>query len=69
MAIVVFRLRHLSDADLDEGLRNVLLRFIADPLKPRGDKGKLRINPILILLTAMFVLAGGTFLLFNLLQP
>lgn len=65
----VARLRDSCDADPDERLRNGFLRFIADPLKPRGDKGKLRINPILILLTAMFVLAGGTFLLFSLLQP
>jgi hypothetical protein len=69
MATVVFRLRHLSDADPDERLRNVLLRFIEDPLEPRGDKGKVRINPILVLLAAMVLLAVGTFSLFSLLQP
>jgi hypothetical protein len=68
-ATVLAGLRDSCGTEPDERLRNSFLRFIADPLKPRGDKGKLRINPILILLAAMFVLAGGTFLFFSLLRP
>ena len=45
-----------------------LRRWIEDPVKPKTDKGNLRINPILVLLTAMAVLAGGTFLFFSLVQ-
>jgi hypothetical protein len=65
---VVARLRRFRDADPHQGFRNVLSRHIQDPLKPRADKGRIRINPILVLLAAMFLLAGGTFLLFSLLQ-
>ena len=46
----------------------MLRRRIEDPVKPKTDKGNLRINPILVLLTAMAVLAGGTFLVFSLVQ-
>jgi len=68
IATVVARLRRFRDADPQQGCKGVLLHFIQDPLKPREDKGKIRINPILVLLAAMFLLAGGTFLLFSLLQ-
>lgn len=65
---MVARLRRFWD-DPQLNCRSVLLRFIQDPLNPGGDKRKIRINPILILLGAMFLLAGSTFLLFSLLQP
>ena len=39
---------------------------IEDPLRPRTDKGSLRANPILLLLAALAVVAGGTFLFFSL---
>ena len=39
-----------------------------DPLKPQTDMGGLRINPILVLLVVMALLAGGTFLFFSLVQ-
>ena len=68
IAAVVARLRRFRDGNLQQGFKNVLLRFVQDPLKPRGDRGKIRINPILVLLAAVFLLAGGTFLLFSLLQ-
>jgi len=49
---------------LGEGLR----RMIEDPLKPKTNKGNLRINPILVLLAVMALLAGATFLFFSLVQ-
>ena len=52
----------------EERLGGALRRWIEDPIKPKTDKGNLRINPILVLLTAMAVLAGGTFLFFSLVQ-
>jgi len=68
IAAVVARLRRFREADPHHGFRNVALHFVQDPIKPRGDRGKIRINPILVLLAAVFLLAGSTFLLFSLLQ-
>lgn len=65
---VVTRLRNFHAADRQERLGEALRRWIEDPVKPKTDKGNLRINPILVLLTAMAVLAGGTFLFFSLVQ-
>ena len=65
---IVARLRSFRAQDQEERLAGALRRWIEDPVKPKTDKGNLRINPILVLLTAMAVLAGGTFLFFSLVQ-
>jgi hypothetical protein len=65
---IVARLRSFCAKDQEEWLVGALRRWIEDPVKPKTDKGNLRINPILVLLTAMAVLAGGTFLFFSLVQ-
>lgn len=52
----------------EERFGRALRRWIEDPVKPKTDKGKLRVNPILVLLTAIALLAGGTFLFFSLVQ-
>lgn len=64
----VTRLRSFHAKDQEEWLVGALRRWIEDSIKPKTDKGNLRVNPILVLLTAMAVLAGGTFLLFSLVQ-
>jgi hypothetical protein len=64
----VARLRSFCAKGQEEWLVGALRRWIEDPVKPKTDKGNLRINPILVLLTAMAVLAGGTFLFFSLVQ-
>ena len=64
----VARLRTFHSEDAEERFGRLLRRWIEDPVKPKADKGNLRINPILVLLTAMAVLAGGTFLFFSLVQ-
>jgi hypothetical protein len=63
----VARLRSFHAQDQEERLGGALGRWIEDPVRPKMDKGNLRINPILVL-TAMAVLAGGTFLFFSLVQ-
>jgi hypothetical protein len=65
---IVARLRSFCAKDQEEWLVGALRRWIEDPVKPKTDKGNLRINPILVLLTAMAALAGGTFLFFSLVQ-
>jgi len=59
------RLREFHAQAPEECLGQTLLRAIEDPLKPRGENGRLRLNPILVLLPAMLALSVGTFLLFS----
>ena len=47
---------------------DALLRLVEDPLKPRDEDGRFRVNPILLLLALVLALALGTFLLFSFLQ-
>ena len=51
-----------------ERLTDAFVRRIEDPLKPRTDKGSIRTNTILLLLAALAVVAGSTFLFFSLAQ-
>jgi hypothetical protein len=51
-----------------ERIGDVLLMWVEDPLKPRDEHGRLRVNPILLLLTLVLALILGTFLLFSLVQ-
>ena len=63
------RLRELRAADGAERLRDSLLRWIEDPLKPKTVAGRLRINPILLLMALLAVMTAGTFLFFCLGAP
>lgn len=65
---VVTRLGNFHAADRQERLGEALRRWIEDPLKPKTSSGNLRINPILVLLAVMALLAGGTFVFFSLVQ-
>lgn len=62
------RLRNFHGADRRERLGDAFLRWIEDPLKPRTDKGRVRLNRILFLLAALTVLAAGTFSFFSVVQ-
>jgi hypothetical protein len=68
IAIRMARLREFRAMDRPEHFGEVLRRLIEDPLKPKTDKGNLRINPIVVLLAVMALLAGGTFLFFSFVQ-
>ena len=65
---VVERLQRYHAANRQEGLADTVRCWIEDPVKPRTNEGKPRINPILVLLAAIVVLAGGTFLFFSFVQ-
>lgn len=65
---ILARLRSFHAKDQEEWLVGALRRWIEDSITPKTDEGNLRVNPILVLLTAMTMLAGGTFLLFSLVQ-
>ena len=48
-----------------EGLGDALLILLEDPLKPRDEHGRFRVNPILLLLAIVLTLVFGAFLLFS----
>lgn len=58
-------IREFQAMDRSEHPGEVLRRLIADPLNPRTNKGRLRVNPILALLAATTLLAVCTFLVFS----
>jgi hypothetical protein len=51
-----------------ERIGDVLLMWVEDPLKPRNEHGRLRVNPILVLLAIVFALVFGIFLIFSMVQ-
>jgi hypothetical protein len=51
-----------------EGLGDVLLMWVEDPLKPRDERGRLRVNRILLLLAIVVTLVFGTVLIFSVAQ-
>jgi hypothetical protein len=59
------RLRRFYTQDIEENFFASLMRRVEDPLKPRTEDGRLRLNPILLLLAAIFVLAAVTCLSFS----
>lgn len=69
VSAIVERLHELLAADRGEGILGCVVRWIEDPLKPKTKDGKLRINPVLVLLAAMALLAAGTCVFFSLVQP
>ena len=51
-----------------ERIGDVLLVWVEDPLKPRDELGRFRVNPILLLLAIVLALFFGTFLFFSVVQ-
>jgi len=51
-----------------ERFYDALLRLVGDPLKPRDEDGRFRVNPILLLLALVLALALGTFLFLSFVQ-
>lgn len=69
ISAVVERFRSFHAANNAERLRDSLLRWLEDPLRPETATGNIRVNPILVLLASLAVMATGTFLFFSLVQP
>jgi len=62
------RLNEFDLRNRKDRIGDVLLMWVEDPLKPRDERGRLRVNPILLLLAVVFALVCGTFLLFSMVQ-
>ena len=59
------RLREVYAQDPEARLLANLLRRVEEPLKPRTENGRFRLNPILLLLAVILALAASTFLFFS----
>lgn len=68
ISAMVEHLYELRAADRGERIPDCVVRWIEDPLKPKTKDGKLRVNPILVLVAAMALLATGTCVFFTLVQ-
>lgn len=55
------RLRELSAADDEAHITKALRRLIEDPLKMATKSGRIRVNPILVLLGLLAAVAAGAF--------
>jgi len=53
----------------EESLSRWVARTVQDPLKPLTREGRLRINPILLIMVAITLFAIGTFAFFSSGQP
>jgi hypothetical protein len=63
------RLRECFEQNPEEGLLGAFSRRIEDPLRPRDENGRFRLNPILLLLAVLIAFTTGAFLLFSIVQP
>lgn len=64
----VMRLREFHMANRRERLGQVFLESFQDTVRPRTDKGTLRISRTLLLLATIGLLASATFLFFSFVQ-
>lgn len=62
------RLRDFHRSDRTSQICGTLLRWIEDPLMPKAQNGRHRINPILVLFASLVMMAAITFLFFTLVQ-
>ena len=53
----------------EESISGNLLKAVQDPLKPLTENGRLRINPLLLILTTIMLFVVGLFLFFSFGQP
>lgn len=68
ISAMVDRLRELRASDGGERIRDCVVRWIEDPLTAKTKDGKLRLNPILVLLLSLILVAAGTCVFFSLVQ-
>ncbi len=46
-----------------------LRHWTEDPLKPRTENGRFRLNPVLLLLAVLITFSAGSFLFFSIVHP
>ena len=63
------RLSNLLREHPEESISGNLLKAVQDPLKPLTENGRMRINPLLLILTTIMLFVIGVFLFFSFGQP
>jgi hypothetical protein len=63
------RLSTFLAEDSGDRLWGHITRSLEDPLQPRNSSGRIRVNPLLLILASVVVLSVGIFLFFSYGQP
>jgi hypothetical protein len=58
-------LRKFLTEDPEDRLRGHIIRLLGDPLKPRTNDGRFRINPLLLILGSVALIGVGIFFCFS----
>lgn len=69
VAAMQARLSTFFREHLEESLAGNLAKSVQDPLKPLTETGRLRINPLLLILMTIMLVVIGLFLFFSFGQP
>ena len=69
LAAMQTRLSTFLREHLEESLAGNGARSVQDPLKPLTENGRLRINPLLLILMTIMLFVVGLFLFFSFGQP
>jgi hypothetical protein len=69
VAAMQARLSNFLREHPEESISGNLLKAVQDPLKPLTENGRLRINPLLLILTTIVLFVVGLFLSFSFGQP
>jgi len=59
------RLSRFVTEDTEDCLRGHMARHLEDPLKPRTNNGRFRVNPLLLILGSVALVGVGIFLFFS----
>ena len=69
LAAMQTRLSTFLREHLEESLSGNFAKSVQDPLKPLTENGRLRINPLLLILMTIMLFVVGLFLFFSFGQP
>lgn len=69
LAAMQTRLSTFLREHLEESLAGNVVKSVQDPLKPLTENGRLRINPLLLILMTIMLFVVGLFLFFSFGQP
>ena len=66
-------MRYTLQSYLNDGREDTILaslrHWTEDPLKPRTENGRFRLNPVLLLLAVLITFSAGSFLFFSFVHP
>ena len=69
LAAMQTRLSTFLREHLEQSLAGNVVKSVQDPLKPLTENGRLRINPLLLILMTIMLFVVGLFLFFSFGQP